>query len=972
MSELLTGLCPNCGSKLSYQANESTVMCFACDSSIDVSEFSKVTKYNSSAPTTGSYAAFMGFDNPDSGVVFLENFFETYDWDTYQHMPDLLIPEIAEVIGNNKVKNGSIPETWYLDFMGLYVPIFKKFEALEMFSNEMREKFNPFDNTEALLSFDQYRGIASTLIREKDSILKSLSVAIGFAERFDLDKAKLEEMKSGITVVRNAYNKIATKQVVNKDGYTVTIVIDTIEAHPAYESAKKAYAEKNRSKYLASGINADSVYKDAVAEYNTGNKTRALFLFESIREYSDSAIYINKINEYYDFFGEVYRFAGKHFIYKREAFNPNTLNINANNKKAKNNTNNAPIAYSTALSLYEVVNGVPSKEPVIKGIDQVIECYGSKLFYFKADKGIACYDIVHRTETVIDKGSPEQYRDARGKYFDVCVADRAPVFAVKKLYKEEAKTGCLQSLKPKKPTTERLNPYTIVIINMEKCTSATIVNEMLDAKIADGDKIFYTYAYKEKTAKPIAGGCLGSKKEEKLKTSLMVCDIANGTISKVLDEDCEIHEVHDNYIVYTLWVPNDYNEDLHVYNIDTGEDVLIEKNIREFASIIDGMLYYTIGNAEFEPLVRNNFEGTQREQVMLNIAKIERVRAGWFYVTKGYGNNKALVKIRVDGKVRIPICTAIKEIVLFEGSYVYYTDVFGSLRVVRIDGKENRIIAEKVSTVFPAKDGLYYCRQEKVGVHESALSLYMMDRDGMNIRKIVFNVDKVQDDKVANSIYYSKTENVRFKVYQTEKEKKAVYQFFKLTKFYKFKKASAAEGASEPELILTLGLPKSDAPTGCLSKSKKIIYEEAPIVHSYKNRGMSDKEIMEAESNNTPATIATPLLGNVLPKTLNTHNLPKLSFKSIPKSTILYTSFAFLSMYLALIFMILNINAYSYSDLISSRILMPLALVSIFASLIGFGAFKNINMRCRSKIPAILYILAAIMYLIASILYWTW
>ena len=449
----------------------------------------------------------------------------------------------------------------------------------------------------------------------------------------------------------------------------------------------------------------------------------------------------------------------------------------------------------------------------------------------------------------------------------------------------------------------------------------------------------------------------------------MVCDIAQVTVTKVLDEDCEIHQVYENRIVYTLWVPNDYNEDLHVYNMDTGEDILIEKNIREFNRIIDGMLYYTIGNAEFEPLVRNNFEGTQREQVMLNIKNIEKVRAGWFYVTKGYGYNKALVKIRTDGKVRIPICTAIKEINRFEGNYIYYTDAFNCLRVVRVDGKENRIIAEKVSTVFPAKDGLYYCREEKVGDRESALSLYMMDRNGMNIRKIVFNVDKVQNDDIDNSIYYSKAENVRFKVYKPGKESKALYQFFKLTKFYKFKKASAFEGASEPELILTLGLPKQEKATGCLAKFKKnFIIEEAPIVHSYKNRGMTDREIMEKEeeeSINTPSAFTPPQwMNNYLPK-VNIPNLPtkpvtSTATKSTPIANIFYTIFGFIAFYLSIGLMVTSFDYYMEPSSI-----LPAMLISVLGTLVGFGVFKRLKLQLKNKLPVIPYVLSTLMCFVA-------
>ena len=446
MSELLTGLCPNCGSKLTYKSNESTVMCFACDSSIEVSELSNNPKLGSGASAT-SYAAFVGFDNPESGVVFLENFFETYDWNAYQHIPDLAIPEIADVIGNNKVKNGAIPETWYLDFMGLYVPVFKKFEALEIFSKEILEKFNPFDNTNAFSSFDLYRSIAKTLLSEKEAIFKTLNSAIGFAERFSLNEDKLKEMKSGIAVLRSAYSKIATKNVVNKDGKTVTVVIETIEEHPEYENAKNDFAERNKAKYTNVGINAPAVYNEALAAYKAGNTTLALECFESIREYSDSAVYIKKINQYFSFFSEMYRFGGKHFIYKREAAPVDTLNIKKS-KKNQEGDSASPLSAPTALSLYEVVNGVPAEEPTVKGIDQVITCYGSKLFYFKLDRGIACYDISRRTETIIDTGSAKQYKNWRGEYFDLRFADRAPVFAVKKLYEKTEPVGCFKKSKP--------------------------------------------------------------------------------------------------------------------------------------------------------------------------------------------------------------------------------------------------------------------------------------------------------------------------------------------------------------------------------------------------------------------------------------------------------------------------------------------------------------------------------------------
>ena len=394
--------------------------------------------------------------------------------------------------------------------------------------------------------------------------------------------------------------------------------------------------------------------------------------------------------------------------------------------------------------------------------------------------------------------------------------------------------------------------YTLLLVDMSNCTCRIVVNEMVEIKLRRDDKVFYSFAYKVEKAKSFLG-CLNKQKEEKPKSKLMVCDISKGTCTQVLDDDCDICDVKGDLIFYTLWKNNDLNEDLHVYNMETGVDQTIEKNIYEFFRIIDDKIYYTIGNAEFNPLVRANFDGSEREQIMRNVTKIEMIRGGWFYVTKGWGVNSVLVKIRADGRDARVLCRSLKNVVRFEGNYIFYTDYDNDLRQVRLDGAGDRLIAEKVDTVFPAEDGLYYCRSELVDTRATNLSLYHMDKDGKNIRKIVFNVDKVQNDPVSNSIYYSKKENIRFKVYKPGKEDKAHYEFLNITKFYSFKKAEAGEPAGEPVLYLTLGLPEHEKKKGCLAKFKKDnIYVEAPIVHSYKTRGLSDEEIMAEEEGNIP------------------------------------------------------------------------------------------------------------------------
>ena len=859
MSELLTGSCPNCGSKLSYDPNESTVTCFACDSTVRIGEIAG-SKAQAAIGAPSAFAMFTGFDNPESGVVFLENKFETYDWEAYQQLPDLEIPEINEVIANNQVKNGAVPETWYLDFKGLFVPVSKKFEGLQKLEEEIVEKFNPIDPTEIFAAFDTYKLVGAALLEAKDDIVKYLESAVKFAERFALKADRLKEIKADLATIEAKFAALATKTVTTtvgkaKEVVKKTVIVDKIEELPAYKKAKDAYAAKVAGEFTAKGINAKEVYENAAKAYEAGDVSTALRLFESIRAYSDSALYIDKMSQYFDFYGEVYRFGGRHFIYKEEDYTKEALNLKKLTKKMKAQRAEAGEADISALSLYEIVNGIPAEESTVKGIEQVITCYGTKLFYFKTRKGIACYDLATGTETMIDTGSEDLYKNENGE-FECGFAKHAPIFYVRKKFREDIK-GCLGK---KKGTKENeLNPYTLLLIDMSTNSCRVAVTEMVEIKLRKDDKIFYSFAYKAEKAKGFLG-CFGKKKDEKPKSKLMCCDLEKGTTQEVLNDDCDICAVTGDIVLYTLWKNNDLNEDLHAYNMATAEDILIEKNIYEFFDLIEDKVYYTIGNAQFRPLVRANLDGSEREQVMLNVKKVEMIRGGWFYVTKGAGVNAVLTKIRVDGKDAKVLCHGIKKVVRFDGNYIYYTTVYGDLRVVRVDGIGDKLVVQDVDTIFPAEDGLYYCREELVDDGEEALSLYHMDKDGKGIRKIVFNVDRVQNDPISNTIYYSKKDLTRFKVFKPGKEDKAHYEFLTITKFYAMKKAEAGQPAGEPQLYLTLGLPEHEKKKGCLAKFKKDnVYVEAPIVHSYKTRGLSDVQIMAEEEEDIP--VGAPAAG---------------------------------------------------------------------------------------------------------------
>ena len=853
-----SGLCPNCGNRIIFEDGEQTTVCFACDGVINVSE---ISGKNASSSNSNSYgggysagaiapAALMGFDNSESGIVFIENFFDNYDWTEYQKNNDIEIDELEEVVNNNKMKNGAVPASWYLDYKALAVPVRKKIEGLAETAKAAGAEYNPEDPSASYVFFDVYNDVCRKLVCAKESVLKRLE----YATKYGLEKERLAEIQADFADLKARYENDVK-------------VVTEIDEIPEYAQAVEVVNERARHSFADLGIEAESVYQDAMAKFNDAspNKKAALVQFEKIRGYRDSSKKIAIINRFFGFKGEtLYRCFGKHFIAKEEVYTP-TLNVQQLGKKNKEGEEAQPQGVKS-LSLYEVVeNGMPAKEPIVKGIVKMLACYGGKLYYIKEKEGICSYDLYDKTEVVVEASERELYLTFNGYEYDVI--DKGRKFYIKKKKKEKAaalgKSGCGSKKKdaapaPAEPAVVE-DFYDILVVDMVSGTASVVVDGLQEIVKKDGDKIFYTRMEEETSVTPAKGGC-GAKATTVTtqKAVLYVCDLATGFKKALVDDACKLKAAHEDKIVYTKLKPNDYNQDLYVYDIHSGKETLIEENVYGYFGIFKNKIYYLVGNAQFCPLVRNNFEGTQREQFMKNVERIVDEIGGWLYVKKGRAGsyNSTLVKVNLETKKRVTLCTQFKKIATFYGNYVYYVDVENNLRSVRIDGKHNVCVAKDVREVYPTPDYLYYTRVEDVNVNETALSLYRMDKDGDNIKKIVFNVDAVCNDFATEKLYFEKVENMMFKCYMPGKEKEATVEVHQLKKFYVMNKEN-----EKIEHVLTLGYPSEKMEkAGCLGKKKEEdkIFEEIGL---FTQEIVNEIEQAAAAEENAPATSAVPGCG---------------------------------------------------------------------------------------------------------------
>ena len=811
------GICPVCRGALYYSKNGDAVECPYCSAVIEADKILPAVKCDCGR----DYA--MEIESPVAALVYLETFFKEYDWETYKRTAAIAIPEIAGLVDKIRIKFGDNADSWILDFESRITPFLKKLESLSEIEAELMSLYNGEITPEINSRYALYSAITEEIKNSVEKLFDALKTDIEYAERLGENEDAVKELKT-------RFNEAA-------ELYTAGIHdFSSVKEVPAIKIVKASLDRKKDKELHDEGIDAEATYEKAKALFETQkNKANALGLFEAIRGYRDSEEYIGKINEFFDFDSKLVKFAGKHFLLKRveaPVFNvakpaESESSAEESSEEKKPEIPKIPIkGVGPTVALYEVVNGRSFEPACVSGISFLLSYYGNRIFYIKKNRSLCSYDVVTRIETELDRGTVDSY--PRDKFY--WNTDRTAFYIRKKLPAfKPVRGGCLGALLSifkRNPDylTDTKNNFSLLKVDTVQNTVSVEIDRLVDITECYDNRLFYI-AYPNGSA-----------------PTFRVCDLKTGKKTAVLGDDCHIHNVVGDNVIYTTWDPNEYNKMLFAYNLKTDETTLIEANIFDYFTTLGNRAYYKVGNKKRSTIISNNFDGSDRFELIDDIREVYASFENWIYLFRGKGRNTTLFKMSCDGKTAVTVATDVSYIISMSESYTYYIDSKGVLHVVDNDGVCNRAIIDDIdeSNLVINRDYIYFLRREPVGKDKNAASLYRVDADGRNLKKLLFNVTKIKDYD-ENSLYVHRAVLTRFIATETENDmiKSEKQVKYRVSRFYILDKKTETETE-----IAALGLPdeKTDVEKrGCFRKKirRSVSYREISTRVSYKKTNIA-------------------------------------------------------------------------------------------------------------------------------------
>jgi TM2 domain-containing membrane protein YozV len=642
--------CPSCGGKLIGEENTKKLVCQSCNN--------LVIPVSDPVSTNGTNAQqaikIDGINNPQSGIAFVEQFFATFEWESFQlDSNQFSIPAIDRLVENLKTTSADNPLTWVIQFESIATPIEMKISGINHLEALIEKLYAPNEITEVFSKFDNVKSIIFALQEKKAGVIKHLNTSLELAKRYGLEASQIKDLQSRIISIEDQINQLKSYEF--------------IEDMPLIKEKKDKHNDYVALSLKSMNIDADTTYAEASKFYNQGDFNKALALFLIIKDYKNSYLFIRKIQRDYQFVS-----------YLEIANKPYLLT-------SPEQTNSYVPSTVSSKNLYKVVDNLGLQPPVIRDIQIRLNTYGNKFFYINLKNEICVYHQDKNTSSFIGKFSGnvstfKSYMDSTGMCQRFLVSNDIGYT------NDNSYTSA-----------PNLNQYYLASLNYQTEKYEILLKNISSLVDVLDEKIIY-YSVPQKSDNV---GYQPSKK-------LFVYDIASkANVMIGLDTDT-FQEFYKGNAIILRNKGHESNFDLIAVSMETLQQKLIERNVYDYFKVIHNRFYYNVGNEENNSLISNSIEGNSRRQVLRYMKEVLFTQEQYLYILQGNRYRSGLIRFDTySGKSQLVI-DDLKEIFEFKYGYIFYKDSDDSLCRVRIDGANREILSEDVGEIITIKNNFIY------------------------------------------------------------------------------------------------------------------------------------------------------------------------------------------------------------------------------------------------------------------------
>ncbi len=753
----IKGVCPTCNTTLEFEEERRAVFCPSCGCNVSVKSLLTYIAEDKRYPKDEISIA-KSFSSADDAILYFDDFYKSFPWEKFAKNEELTVSSLDTVADYCLSQFRGESLTYVFNFRRLAVPLAKKADGLEFIAARIAAAHLACDTDGAKALYKKYRSISERLVNGRARICEELRENIAFAKKCGARPEIINDLCASLSSFEKKLEKIKLTRRYEEIPYVSGI----LEKNNAEIAAKMAEAE----------IDCEELYINARKLINEGAVDDGIRMLLSIKGYKNSAAVIDYHTNPYKLGGGLIEIGGVRFFLKKYS-----------------------LGDEISMSLYRVEDGKLSSLAV-DGISQIIGILGEKVFFLKDGSSICCFYADSENDgdniEILDSSEWGDYALTSDTVPNIITVDKKRFFVRKKIRGEKKKFWLVRFFsrikrfftRKAEVKANRRNNYSLLLVDMNEVSCKTVLPEIVDVTDFVNDKIFYIQADSERDSKSYK--CLDLNTEE---------------ISEILSPTKGLHASSGGRLIYSEYITLSGSENLYSL-AEGGAPVLLAKNIKDFVTVAEGRVLYTVGSDSDIRLYSVPAEGGRRSEIAVNFDEIIKIYDGYVYYTKGRERNSTLMRCELDGYSKNTVASGFGALCSIGRGLVHYSDFYGNLCVCRCDGTEAAKITDSIlgeGVVFGA--GKLFCIKSE-GEEES--SLYSMNPDGSCLEKLLggaFLINEYDEGHIfaitKNSVDYLMKTPLNERDFKTETITRQLISHVLIDK-----------NTGEYEEILTLGEPE--------------------------------------------------------------------------------------------------------------------------------------------------------------------